>query len=124
LDFHRVTGTRTNRLLMSIKSNQTFYVYTKQVNNKVPYSCVFHRRIKLFHFQKGEARLGTDESTFNSIISTRSWAHLRQVNVQYIAMYGHSLEKAITSEFSANAEKILLGIRKSRVDIYLNLTIT
>lgn len=59
----------------------------------------------------GEARLGTDESVFNAILCTRSWTHLRQIMIQYQLMYGHSLEKAVTREFSANAEKILLGIR-------------
>ncbi|XP_057380445.1 annexin B9-like [Daphnia carinata] len=61
-------------------------------------------------FQAGAAKLGTDESAFNSILATRSWAHLRQVMTEYQAMHGHSLEKAVISEFSANAEKGLLGI--------------
>ncbi|XP_046448112.1 annexin B9-like [Daphnia pulex] len=61
-------------------------------------------------YDAGEGRLGTDESTFNSIICTRSWAHLRHVMTLYLANYGHSLEKAIASEFSGNAEKVLLGI--------------
>nr|CAH0112233.1 unnamed protein product [Daphnia galeata] len=60
--------------------------------------------------EAGEARLGTDESVFNAILCTRSWTHLRQIMIQYQLMYGHSLEKAVTREFSANAEKILLGI--------------
>lgn len=55
--------------------------------------------------------MGTDESVFNAILCTRSWTHLRQIMIQYQLMYGHSLEKAVTREFSANAEKILLGIR-------------
>lgn len=56
--------------------------------------------------------MGTDESAFNAILATRSWAHLRQVMAEYQAMRGHSLEKAVVSEFSANAEKGLLGICK------------
>jgi hypothetical protein len=74
----------------------------------------------LFHFDIGEGRLGTDESTFNSIICTRSWAHLRHVMTLYLANYGHSLEKAIASEFSGNAEKVLLGIRKSQCFLSVN----
>lgn len=62
----------------------------------------------------GAAKLGTDESAFNSILATRSWAHLRQVMAEYQSMHGHTLERAVVSEFSANAEKGLLGICKSR----------
>lgn len=61
-------------------------------------------------FQAGAAKLGTDESAFNSILATRSWAHLRQVMAEYQTMHGHTLERAVVSEFSANAEKGLLGI--------------
>lgn len=61
----------------------------------------------------GEARLGTDESAFNSILATRSWAHLRHVMAEYQSMFGKSLEKAVMSEFSGNAEKVLLGICKN-----------
>ena len=57
--------------------------------------------------------MGTDESAFNAILATRSWPHLRQIMAEYQALRGHSLEKAVASEFSANAEKGLLGIRKS-----------
>lgn len=61
-------------------------------------------------YQAGEAKMGTDESAFNAILATRSWNHLRQVMAEYQAMRGHSLEKAVISEFSANAEKGMLGI--------------
>ncbi|XP_046450951.1 annexin B9-like [Daphnia pulex] len=61
-------------------------------------------------FQAGAAKLGTDESAFNSILATRSWAHLRQVMSEYQTMHGHTLEQAVVSEFSANAERGLLGI--------------
>ncbi|XP_057376837.1 annexin B9-like isoform X2 [Daphnia carinata] len=64
----------------------------------------------------GEARLGTDESAFNSILATRSWAHLGQVMIEYQSMFGNSLEKAIMSEFSGNAEKVLLGILQCAVN--------
>lgn len=56
--------------------------------------------------------MGTDESAFNAVLATRSWAHLRQVMAEYQAMRGRSLEQAVMSEFSANAEKGMLGIRK------------
>ena len=57
--------------------------------------------------------MGTDESTFNSILATRSWAQIRQIMAEYQNMHGHSLEKAVESEFSANVEKGLLAIRNS-----------
>lgn len=56
--------------------------------------------------------MGTDESAFNAVLATRSWAHLRQVMAEYQAIRGNTLEKAVLSEFSANAEKGMLGIRK------------
>ncbi|KAI9563427.1 hypothetical protein GHT06_010890 [Daphnia sinensis] len=67
-------------------------------------------------YQAGEARLGTDESAFNSILATRSWAHLRHVMAEYQSMFGKSLEKAVMSEFSGNAEKVLLGILQCAVN--------
>ena len=54
--------------------------------------------------------MGTDESAFNSILVTRSWAQIRQIMVEYQSMHGKSLEKVVESEFSANAEKGLLAI--------------
>lgn len=76
--------------------------------------CVTVKFFKLIFFSSnvGAAKLGTDESTFNAILATRSWAHLRQVMAEYQSLRGHSLEKAVASEFSAHAEKGLLGIRK------------
>ena len=73
--------------------------------------------VRAFNFNlfTGADKLGTDESAFNSILATRSWAHLRQVMVEYEAMFGHSLEKAVKSEFSANAEKALNGICKKSI---------
>ena len=56
--------------------------------------------------------MGTDESAFNAILATRSWAHLRALMGEYQTMRGHSLEQAVAREFSANAEKGLLTICK------------
>lgn len=61
-------------------------------------------------YQAGEAKLGTDESTFNAILATRSWAQICQIMTEYQRMHGNSLEKVVASEFSANAEKGLLAI--------------
>jgi hypothetical protein len=60
----------------------------------------------------GAGKFGTDESTFNSILATRSWPYLRQLMVDYQAITGKTLESAVKAEFSANAEKGLLAIRK------------
>ena len=60
----------------------------------------------------GAGQFGTDESTFNSILATRSWPYLRQLMVDYQAITGKTLESAVKAEFSANAEKGLLAIRK------------
>lgn len=65
----------------------------------------------LFSFP-GEGQLGTDENMFNTILTTRSWAQLRQIMNEYQTLHGHGLEKAVVKEFSADAEKGLLGICK------------
>ena len=66
--------------------------------------------------------MGTDESAFNSVLATRSWAHLRQVMSEYQTMHGHTLERAVISEFSANAERGLLGICNTKLFDYFTFT--
>ncbi|XP_071450789.1 annexin B9 isoform X2 [Hetaerina americana] len=61
----------------------------------------------------GALKLGTDESTFNAILATRSFPHLHQLMVDYARIAGHSLDKAIKSEFSGDIEEGLLAIVKS-----------
>ena len=70
-----------------------------------------HFPVHLFLFS-GVAKTGTDENVFNSIFASRSWPHLRQVMSEYNEMHGHTLEHAVMSEFSANAERGLLTICK------------
>ena len=53
---------------------------------------------------------GTDESTFNSILCTRSYPQLRCVLSQYQRLSGHPLEQAIRSEFSGDIQNGLLAI--------------
>lgn len=60
----------------------------------------------------GEAKLGTDESVFISILTNRSLRHIRHLMIEYKAMHGNSLEQAIDSEFSFYAKRCLLDIRK------------
>lgn len=54
--------------------------------------------------------LGTDESTFNTILCTRSYPHLRRVLMEYQRMSGHTLEQAIKDEFSGDIKTGLLAI--------------
>ena len=67
---------------------------------------------RLYQATKAKDKLETDENAFLSILAIRSWTHLRQVMIEYQAMHGDSLEKAVKSEFSAYAEKSLVGICK------------
>jgi annexin A7/11 len=64
-------------------------------------------------FNEGEGRMGTDESEFISIFATRSYAHIRRVNIEYEELQKHSLKKAIESEFSGPVQEALMAICKS-----------
>jgi len=91
-------------------------VFIKQVINSIFYRLHYeNQNMKTLsvNILLGEAKLGTDESAFNAILATRSWAHLRQLMAEYQTMRGHSLEQAVAREFSANAEKGLLAICKT-----------
>lgn len=57
-------------------------------------------------------RLGTDESTFNAILCTRSYPQLIQIFMEYQRLANHGIEKAIKGEFSGDIEAGLLAISK------------
>jgi annexin A7/11 len=54
--------------------------------------------------------LGTDDSLFVKIFTTRSWWHLAAVDRFYRQLYGHSLRKAIKKETSGDYKLALLAL--------------
>lgn len=61
-------------------------------------------------YKAGEGKLGTDEKTFNDIITTRGWVFLQRVSAHYAAKHKHPLETAIKKETSGNYEDILIAL--------------
>ena len=60
--------------------------------------------------QAGEKKLGTDESTFNSIMASQSYEQLRAVFDAYQKMAGKDIESSVKSEMSGNLEIGMLAI--------------
>jgi hypothetical protein len=64
-------------------------------------------------YDKGEGRLGTDDSTFIRIFTSRSVAQLRVIDKFYReTKKKHSLQQAISSETSGDFKDILIACSK------------
>ncbi|KJE90820.1 Anxa6 protein [Capsaspora owczarzaki ATCC 30864] len=63
-------------------------------------------------YKAGEGKVGTDEAAFITILTQRSFAHIRAVMDEYAKLSQNSLEAAISSEMSFNIKKALTTIIK------------
>ena len=61
-------------------------------------------------YKAGAARLGTDESTFNSILVSQSFEQLKAVFSEYQRLYKKDMEKVIKSEMSGDLERGMKAI--------------
>lgn len=66
-------------------------------------------------------QFGTDESTFNMILCTRSYPQLNQVFLEYSRLTGKNFEDVIKNEFSGDIASGLLAIGKHFNFIVLKL---
>ena len=75
-------------------------------------------------YKAGEKKLGTDEKVFTSILSSRSYVHLRAVFDKYQEERGKTFERVVKSEFSGDIEDALLAVIRvinNRTEFYAGL---
>jgi len=63
-------------------------------------------------FDAGEGQFGTDESTFNVILASKSFDHLAHTFAHYESLSGKTMEEAIKGEMSGDVEDGMLAIVK------------
>ncbi|XP_075697607.1 annexin A7 isoform X2 [Rhinoderma darwinii] len=67
-------------------------------------------------YQAGEGKLGTDESSFNLVLASRSFPHLKAVAEAYARVSKRDLRSAIGREFSGYIEDGLLAILQCAIN--------
>jgi hypothetical protein len=77
---------------------------------------IIKQKHMLFNFQAGANKIGTDESTFNRILSLRSYPQLVATFDSYRRQYGKEIEAVIKAETSGYLEDgyLAIGIIHSR----------
>ncbi|XP_023646716.1 annexin A5-like [Paramormyrops kingsleyae] len=63
-------------------------------------------------FAAGEAKFGTDEETFITILGNRSAEHLRKVFDAYMKLSGYQIEESIQRETSGSLRALMLAVVK------------
>lgn len=63
-------------------------------------------------YEAGEKRKGTDVNVFNTILTTRSYPHLRRVFQKYTKYSQHDMNKVLDLELKGDIEKCLTTIVK------------
>ncbi|KAM4877511.1 annexin A1 [Thomomys bottae] len=63
-------------------------------------------------YEAGERRKGTDVNVFNTILTTRSYPHLRRVFQKYTKYSQHDMNKALDLELKGDIERCLTAIVK------------